>query len=66
VAESLRCYHCGKHLIAVAQFNNVQMAGISLVGNCPDCDRRQHIGKLWKVVERIDESDNGNAKTTNK
>ena len=41
--------------MAVSQFNNVQMAGFSLVGNCPDCDHRQHIGKLWKVIERIDE-----------
>ena len=33
---------------------NVEQVGLALMGSCPVCGTRSHIGQLWKVKERID------------
>ena len=47
MASSLRCYECGRLFTEVSQFMQVEQAGLALVGRCPGCNARQHIGALW-------------------
>ena len=44
---------CGERFTEISQLKNVQQAGLSLVGECPGCGVRLHIGELWNVKERI-------------
>ena len=57
--DELRCYGCGKIYRQVSEFENVEQAGLALMGVCPECKTRQFIGSLWRVKERIIRSEDG-------
>jgi DNA-directed RNA polymerase subunit N (RpoN/RPB10) len=50
----IRCVCCGKLYREVSEFDDVEQAGLSLVGRCSSCGQRQPIGELWQVTRRID------------
>ena len=50
----IRCHGCGKIYRQVAEFENVEQAGLSLRGSCPGCGEVMGIGPLWKRSKLID------------
>ena len=57
--DEIRCPGCGKIYREVAEFIQIEQAGLALMGVCPGCKTRQFIGRLWRVTERIVRSEDG-------